>query len=100
MLAEVMGFDSRQTQGEPVLAKSRHGFRVGQQCRAGPLIDAPRSRRRHVDARVGVKQSAVVASEQIASLGLGQKLGEGTPSLGKDTARAIKEPVDLLFPAE
>src|SRR6516225_5534807 len=100
MAAEEMGFDSRQTQGELVLAKSRHGFRVRQQCRAGPLIDTPGARRRHVDARVWVEQAAAVGGQYVPSLGPRQKLREGAPSLGKDPAHAIKKPVDLLLPAE
>src|SRR5712692_10967500 len=47
--AEEMSFDSRETESEAVIAKGRHRLRVGQQCRAGPLIDAPGACRGHVD---------------------------------------------------
>src|SRR5271166_1921442 len=100
MAAEEMRFDSRQTQREPVLAKSRHGFRVREQCRTGSLIDAPGARRRNMDAGVGVEQAAAVSGEDVASFGFGQELRKGAPSLGKDPAHAVEKPIDLLLPAQ
>src|ERR1700740_2915310 len=100
MAAEEMRFDSRQTQGEPTPAKGRYGFRVRQQCRARPLIDAPGACGRHVNARVRIEQAVAVGREYVASFGRGQKLREGAPSLGKDPAHAVEKPVDLLLAAE
>src|ERR1700751_4698080 len=92
-------FDPRQTQGEPVLAESRHRFRVRQQCRAGPLIDTPGARRRHMDARVGVAEAPVKGGKDVVSLGRLEKLRESAPSLGKGPAHTIEKPGDLLLPA-
>src|SRR5271165_6926512 len=100
MAREEMGFDSRQTQGQPVLAESRHGFRVRQQCRAGPLIDTPGARRRHVDARVGIEEAAAVGGADCDSFWLWQKLREGAPSHGTEPAHSVDKPLDLLLPAE
>src|SRR5438874_1468944 len=99
MMSEEMRFDSRQTQGEPVLAKGRHRLRVRQQCRAGAFIDAPGTRRRHVDSRVGIEQATVVGAQDVASFGLGQKFSEGAPCLRKNLPDTVEKPLYLLAAA-
>ena len=97
MLGEEMRLDARQPERQPVLAEGGDRLGVGQQGRAGALVDAPGARRRHVDARVGVDQAAVIGGEQIAALGFRQKPGKGAPRLGKHGAHAIEKPVDLAL---
>src|SRR5437762_327936 len=100
MTAEEMRFDSREAQSEPVFAERRYRLGIGQQGRAGTLIDAPGARRRHVDARVRVSQAPVIGGENVVALGLGEKPREGAPCLGKHSANAVKKPLDLLAPAQ
>ena len=100
VLGEEMRLDARQPERQPVLAKRGDRLGVGQQRRAAALVDAPGARRRHMDARVRVDQSAVVPGEQIGALGFRQKPGEGAPRLREHGAHAIEKPVDLALAAE
>src|ERR1700738_235988 len=100
MMAEEVGFDSRQAEREPVLAERRHSLRVRQQSRAGSFIDAPDTRCRHMDTGVGVEQSTIVGGEDVAALALGNEFREGAPSFGENLAHSREKPFDLLPPAE
>src|SRR5438067_4346551 len=90
IMAEVMRFEPRQPERQPVLAERGDRLGVGQKRRAGALVDAPGARRRHVDARVGVDQPPVIRREQILPLVLRQKAGEGAPRFGEKCARAVE----------
>src|SRR5437867_6735330 len=100
VMAEEVGFDSRQTERQPVLAECCHGLRVRQQSRAGSFIEAPGTRCRHKDTGVGVEQSTIVGSEDVAALALGKEFGKGAPSFGENLAHSVEKPFDLLPPAE
>src|SRR5438445_8252097 len=100
MMAEEVGFDSRQTERQPVLAERSHSLRVRQQSRAGSFVDAPGACCRQMDTGVRVEQSTIVAGEDVAAFALGKKLGEGAPSFGEDLAHAVEKPFDLLPPAK
>src|SRR5882724_9922543 len=100
MMAEEVGFDSRQTECQPVLAERCHGLRVRQQSRTRSLIGAPGACCRHMDTGVGVEQSTIVGGEDVAAFALGKEFGEGAPSFGKNLAHAVEKPFDLLPAAE
>ena len=60
-----MGFDPRQPESQPVFAEGGDGLGVGQQGRAGSLVDAPGARRRHMYAGIGIEQPAMIGGENI-----------------------------------
>src|SRR6202011_4364148 len=77
MMAEEVGFDSRQAEREPVLPDRRRVLRVRQQRRAGSFIGAPSTCCRQMDTGVGVEQSTIVGGEDVAAFALGKEFGEG-----------------------
>src|SRR5271169_1179582 len=68
VVAEKMRLDARQTQSQPLLAKGGDSLGVRQQSRTGTLISTPSARRRHIDARVRIEQTAVIGIKDIAAL--------------------------------
>src|SRR6267378_4283075 len=100
MMAEEVGFDSRQAECQPVLTECRHGLRVRQQGRAGSFMGAQSTCCRLMDTGVGVEQSTKVGGEDVAAFALGKEFGEGAPSFGENLAHAVEKPFDLLPPAE
>src|SRR6266436_9450688 len=53
-----------------------------------------------MDTRVGVEQSTIVGSENVAALAFGKEFGKGAPSFGENLAHAVEKPVDLFPPAQ
>src|ERR1700753_2675696 len=100
MAAEEVRSYSPQPESKPVLAEGGHRLGVGQQRRAGALVDAPGARRRHVDARVRVSQAVGVSGEDVGARGRREKSRKGAPRLGKHTANPVKKRLDLPVPAQ
>ena len=82
VLGEVMRLDARQPERQPVLAERGDRLGVGQQRRAAALVDAPGARRRHVHARIGVDQAAVVTVEEVARSASGRNPAKARQASG------------------
>ena len=95
-----MRLDSRETEGNHITRKIRHGVGTGHQCRTRTLVDAPCAGRGHVHSGVGIDQTPVIVAQEVALLCGRQQSGQLLPCLRIDAAKAVEEPVNFAFPAE
>ena len=99
-VGEIMRLDARQAEGQFVALELRDRLGAGMQRRTAALVTAPCERRRHVHGGVGVVETAAVGGEQVAALARRHGACEIVPRFGEETPHAVKEPVDLLRPAQ
>ena len=94
---EVVALDAREGEGVVRLAEGGDARRVGQERQRGALPHAPRPRRGELHLLVGAGEAAVVGGDQVAALGLRDRLQVFLEGLRQNVRGALLvEPQELL----
>jgi hypothetical protein len=98
LVGEVVGLNTREGEGEPILLVVAGKCRIGQQLRGGPLPPAPDFRSGEPHGGILAGEPPIVGRKQIAALALRNMRKVRLPCIRiENGSAALVEPVDLLL---